>query len=52
MTPSIVTFFSVAVINHHDQINLEKEEFVLAHGFRGRVHNAGEVWQQATGGRS
>lgn len=27
--------FLVAVINHHDQSNLEKKEFIWTYGFRG-----------------
>ena len=30
-----ISYFSTAVIKHHDQGNLEKEEFIWAYSFKG-----------------
>lgn len=45
-----ISFTSVAMLKHHDQGNIYKEEFIWHYGSRGRrVHHGEEAWQQAVG---
>lgn len=41
------SYCCVAVIKHHHQDNLAKEEFIWAHSFRGaRVCHGGKAWRK------
>lgn len=37
------------VIEHHDEGNLQEEEYILAYGSRGLKSMIGKAWQQVAG---
>lgn len=50
MSKICISFFSDAVIKHHDHGNLQKKEFLWDQGSREiRLHHGTEPWQQRVG---